>query len=64
MKIARILALVTVTDLISLGRGQDSDPTPLCNKENEQFTIDFVKDSTAVNLQLMWDKTMVSIPLK
>ena len=33
-------------------------------KEMEQFTIDFVKDSTAVNLQLMWDKTMVSIPLK
>ena len=33
-------------------------------KEIEQFTIDFVKDSTAVNLQLMWDKTMVSIPLK
>ena len=29
----------------------------------EQFTIEFSKDSTAVNMDLMWDKTMVSIPL-
>ena len=29
----------------------------------EQFTIEFSKDSTAVNMNLMWDKTMVSIPL-
>ena len=29
----------------------------------EQFTIEFSKDSTAVNMDLMWDKTMVSISL-
>ena len=35
----------------------------LMEKSLEQFTIEFSKDSTAVNMDLMWDKTMVSIPL-
>ena len=30
----------------------------------EQFTIEFSKDSTYVNMSLMWDKTSVSIPLE
>ena len=35
----------------------------LMEKSLEQFTIEFSKDSTAVKMGLMWDKTMVSIPL-
>ena len=30
----------------------------------EQFTIEFSKDSTYVNMSLMWDKTNISIPLE
>ena len=30
----------------------------------EQFTVEFLKDSSFVNMRLMWDKTAVSIPLK
>ena len=30
----------------------------------EQFTIEFSKDSTSVNMTLMWDKVSVSIPLE
>ncbi len=30
----------------------------------EQFTIEFSKDSTYVNMSLMWDKTSISIPLE
>jgi hypothetical protein len=30
----------------------------------EQFTIKFSKDSSAVNMNLMWDKVSISIPLK
>ena len=30
----------------------------------EQFTIEFSKDSTYVNMSLMWDKKSVSIPLE
>ena len=30
----------------------------------EQFTIGFSKDSTSVNMSLMWDKASVSIPLE
>ena len=30
----------------------------------EQFTIEFSKDSSAVNMNLMWDKVSVSIPLE
>ena len=33
-------------------------------KAVEQFTIEFKKDSTTVNMYLMWDKTSVSIPLQ
>ena len=30
----------------------------------EQFTIEFSKDSTSVNMSLMWDRISVSIPLE
>ena len=30
----------------------------------EQFTINFSQDSTGYKMNLVWDKTMVSIPLK
>ena len=30
----------------------------------EQFTIGFSKDSTSVNMSLMWDKASISIPLE
>jgi hypothetical protein len=30
----------------------------------EQFTIDFAKDSTSVSLNLKWDTTFISIPIK
>ena len=30
----------------------------------EQFTVEFLKDSSFVNMRLMWDKTAISIPLK
>ena len=32
--------------------------------ELEQFTIDFSQDSTSMNLNLKWDRTMVSIPIE
>ena len=31
--------------------------------ELEQFTIDFSQDSTSINLNLKWDRTIVSIPI-
>ncbi len=39
---------------------------PIEKLENplEQFTIKFSKDSTSVNMSLMWDKVSVSIPLE
>ena len=30
----------------------------------EQLTVEFSKDSSAVNMNLMWDKVSVSIPLE
>ena len=30
----------------------------------EQLTIDFSQDSTSINLNLKWDRTIVSIPIK
>tara|TARA_B100001093_G_scaffold317726_1_gene303116 strand:+ start:497 stop:1036 length:540 start_codon:yes stop_codon:yes gene_type:complete len=39
-------------------RPQKLDP------ELEQFTIDFSQDSTGISLNLKWDKTIVSIPIK
>jgi hypothetical protein len=30
----------------------------------EQFTIDFANDSTGVSLNLKWDTTLISIPIK
>tara|TARA_B100000575_G_C22941907_1_gene545172 strand:- start:126 stop:662 length:537 start_codon:yes stop_codon:yes gene_type:complete len=30
----------------------------------EQFTVEFSQDSSVVNMNLMWDKTAVSIPLE
>ena len=30
----------------------------------EQFTIDFAQDSLGLNMNLVWDKTILSIPLK
>ena len=33
-------------------------------KTLEQLTVDFLQDSSFVNMRLMWDKTSVSIPLK
>ena len=39
---------------------------PVMNKEKslEQFTIDFVEDSTGASLRMRWDTTMVLIGLK
>jgi hypothetical protein len=31
--------------------------------ETEQFTIDFASDSTGVKMNLVWDKTEVSVPI-
>ena len=39
-------------------RPQKLDP------ELEQFTIDFSQDSTSINLNLKWDKTIISIPIE
>ena len=39
-------------------RPQKLDP------ELEQFTIDFSQDSIGISLNLKWDKTIVSIPIK
>ena len=33
-------------------------------KTLEQLTVDFLQDSSFVNMRLMWDKTSISIPLK
>ena len=33
-------------------------------KTLEQLTVDFLQDSSFVNMRLMWDKTSVSIPLE
>ena len=38
-------------------------PIKKLNKPLEQFTIEFSKDSTFVNMSLMWDKASISIPL-
>ena len=32
--------------------------------ETEQFTINFATDSTGVKMNLVWDKTQVSVPIK
>ena len=39
-------------------------PIKKLDKPLEQFTIEFSKDSTFVNMSLMWDRTSVSIPLE
>ena len=31
--------------------------------ETEQFTIEFSSDSTAISMNLMWDKTLVRVPI-
>jgi hypothetical protein len=31
--------------------------------ETEQLTIDFVADSTATNMNIVWDKTQVTVPI-
>ena len=33
-------------------------------EETEQFSINFSTDSTGVNMNMFWDKTVVSISLK
>ena len=38
--------------------------TEKLDPELEQFTIDFSQDSTSINLNLKWDRTMVSIPIE
>ena len=30
----------------------------------EQLTVDFLQDSSFVNMRLMWDNTSISIPLE
>jgi len=37
-------------------------PTTLA-PETEQFTITFANDSTGVNMDMVWDKTLVRVPL-
>ena len=39
-------------------------PAQKLDPELEQFTIDFSQDSTSINLNLKWDRTMVSIPIE
>jgi len=41
-----------------------SVPVKSLEEPVEQFTIDFSKDSTSVNMHLVWDKVSVSIPLE
>ncbi|MCA6409365.1 MAG: DUF2911 domain-containing protein, partial [Cytophagales bacterium] len=31
--------------------------------ETEQFTINFTSDSTAVNMDFVWDKVIVRVPI-
>lgn len=38
-------------------------PVKSNSSEVEQFTIQFKEDSTNVNIQLLWDKTLVEIPV-
>ena len=38
--------------------------TEKLDPELEQFTIDFSQDSTKINLNFKWDRTMVSIPIE
>jgi len=38
-------------------------PVTLSTPETEQFTINFAADSTGVKMDLVWDKTKVSVPI-
>ncbi len=38
-------------------------PVGVAPAETEQLTIDFVADSTATNMNIIWDKTQVSVPI-
>lgn len=38
-------------------------PVSEAPSETEQFTISFGSDSTGVKMDLMWDKTLVSVPI-
>src|SRR5258706_4597499 len=38
-------------------------PATTSPAETEQFTINFATDSTGVNMDLVWDKTKVSVPI-
>ena len=38
-------------------------PTKSAPSESEQFTINFSNDSAGVNMDFVWDNTMVSIPI-
>jgi len=38
-------------------------PVEVNPSEMEQFTIEFSSDSTAISMNLMWDKTLVRVPI-
>jgi len=38
-------------------------PVSTAPSETEQFTINFSSDSTGVKMDLVWDKTLVSVPI-
>src|SRR4030095_14789245 len=39
-------------------------PVETVAAETEQFTISFIKDSSGVKMNFLWDKTLVSVPLR
>jgi len=41
-----------------------SVPVSLSENQIEQFTIEFAKDTSGVNMTLAWEKTIVSIPIR
>jgi hypothetical protein len=38
-------------------------PVTMAPAETEQFTINFASDSTGVKMDLVWDKTQISVPI-
>ncbi|MEQ8423940.1 MAG: DUF2911 domain-containing protein, partial [Cyclobacteriaceae bacterium] len=38
-------------------------PAQATETETEQFTINFTSDSTGANMNLIWDKTKVAVPI-
>lgn len=40
-----------------------SVPTKMAASEFEQFTIGFDSDSTGINMNMMWDKTLFTVPI-